>query len=201
MFPAPHRLANAEKLLKEKDPTKEILITSSRSFSKALLGLALLVAMNLSLSAQPEKAAADVFPDLFGEYIPGPVDGANAPYSFGQGWGAGVDWNTFVTSAFFVRGGVQMANFLAPGVFLLPVTVGGGYRLTKGSPGDLYLVADLGIAPAFYPGGSSTSSYYDAGIGYSFTAVFAEFKVAVLPETNYGNGTFLYFPLTVGVHL
>ena len=82
-----------------------------------------------------------------------------------------------------------------------PLTVGGGYRLTQGSPGDLYVVGDIGIAPGFYPGGSSTTSYYDVGIGYSFTRVFAEFKMAILPGTNYGNGTFLYFPLTVGIHL
>ncbi len=200
-FPATFGSGRPDSLPKKKIPTKEPLINISPFFSRALVVAGFLLAILSPLWAAPAKASADALPDIFGEYIPGTVDGSNAPYTFGQGWGAGVDWSAFVTSGFFVRGGVQMTNFPGPGVFLLPITVGVGYRLTKGSPGDLYLVGDLGIAPGFYPGGSSTTSYYDAGIGYSFTMVFAEFKVAILPGTNYGNGTFLYFPLTVGIHL
>jgi len=144
---------------------------------------------------------ADVLPDIFGEYIPGAVAGSNAPYSFGQGWGGGVDWNAFVSDSFFVRGGVQVANFVSPGLFLLPITIGAGYRFTKGSPGDFYGVFDIGGTPSFYPGGSSLESYYDVGVGYSFTRVYVEFKAAIIPGANFANGTFVYFPLLLGIHL
>ncbi len=200
-FPAASPSGRPDTLPKKKKPDKESLINVPTSLSRVLVIAGFLLAMIAPLSWSPAGASADALPDIFGEYIPGTVDGSNAPYTFGQGWGAGVDWNAFVTSSFFVRGGVQITNFPGPGVFLLPITVGGGYRLTQGSPGDFYVVGDVGIAPGFYPGGSSTTSYYDVGIGYSFTRVFAEFKLAILPGTNYGNGTFLYFPLTVGIHL
>jgi hypothetical protein len=180
--------------------TKEPVIEKSL-LSRGILAIVFLASLLLATPSGKATAFADELPDIFGEYIPGAVPGSNSPYSFGQGWGGGVDWNVFVTGSFFVRGGVQVVNFVAPGIFLLPVTVGGGYRFTEGSPGDFYGVADVGVVPSFYPGGSSTQSYYDIGVGYSFTRVFAEFKLAIIPGTNYGNGTFLYFPLTLGVHL
>ena len=188
-------------LPKKKIPAKEFLINVAAFLSRICVIAGFILTILSPLSWTPTKARAGVLPDIFGEYIPGAVDGSNSPAPFGQGWGAGVDWNAFVTSGFFVRGGIQMTNFPAPGLFFLPITVGGGYRLTKGSPGDFYLVGDLGIAPGFYPGGSSTTSYYDVGVGYSFTVVFAEFKAAILPGSSYGNGTLFYFPLTVGIHL
>lgn len=144
---------------------------------------------------------ADALPSIFGDYIPGAVAGANAPYSFGQGWGAGVDWNAFVNESVFIRGGIQVQNFVISGIFLAPVTVGAGYRFTKGSPGDLYGVFDVGGAPAFYPGGSSLQSYYDLGAGYSFQRLYMEIRVAIVPGANYANGTLLYFPIMVGLHL
>lgn len=179
---------------------KESIIKPS-FLSLKLLAIGIFTGLSLSFFITLKNASADVLPDIFGEYIPGAITGSNAPYNFGQGWGGGVDWNAFVTSSLFVRGGVQVVNFVGPGVFLLPITVGGGYRFTKGSPGDFYGVADIGISPSFYPGGSSVQSYYDIGVGYSFTRIFAEFKLAIIPGTNFGNGTFFFFPLTLGFHL
>ncbi len=193
--------ASGGKKRKKKLSSKEFLIKKTFAL-QSLFAMALLA--SLLLPSGPGRSTAvfaDALPDIFGEYIPGAVPGSNAPYSFGQGWGAGVDWNAFVTGSLFVRGGIQVVNFVAPGIFLLPISAGAGYRFTQGSPGDFYGVADIGIAPSFYPGGSSTQSYYDIGVGYSFTRVFAEFKFAIIPGTNYGNGTFLYFPLTLGIHL
>ncbi len=192
--------ARAGKEGTKKPSLKEPVIKKS-FLSRGILAIVFFASLLLQTPLGKATALADELPDLFGEYIPGAVPGSNAPYSFSQGWGAGVDWNAFVTGSFFVRGGVQVVNFVAPGIFLLPVTVGGGYRFTEGSPGDFYGVADVGIAPSFYPGGSSTQAYYDIGVGYSFTRVFAEFKLAIIPGTNYGSGTFLYFPLTLGIHL
>lgn len=147
------------------------------------------------------RAYADPLPSVFGEYIPGAIPGSNAPISFGQGWGGGVDWNAFVNESLFIRGGAQIVNFVTPGLFLTPLTVGAGYRFTKGSPGDLYGVFDVGLTPAFYPGGSSFQAYYDVGIGYSFKLLYTEFKAAIIPNTNYANGTLVYFPLLVGIHM
>lgn len=154
-----------------------------------------------SVLSSTRPVSADPLPSVFGEYIPGAVTGSNPPYSFGQGWGAGVDWNAFLNETIFVRGGVQFVNFVGPGLFLMPITVGAGFRFTKGTPGDLYGVFDVGGTPGFYPGGSSFQSYYDLGVGYSFTRVYVEFKAAIIPGTNYANGTLLYFPLLLGIHL
>lgn len=149
----------------------------------------------------PLSARADPFPSVFGEFIPGSVDPNPSPYQTNMGWGVGAFWDVFVGSTVFFRGGIKAEDFVDPGVFLFPATIGIGARLTQGSPGDLYLVGDVGFAPSFYPGGASISPYYDAGIGYSFQRVFFEAKVAIIPNANYVNGTLLYFPLTVGIHL
>lgn len=185
--------------VKEKNLVKEIPIKRIRILKILSIGLCSFLLMTILFDLPPVDA--DVLPDVFGEYIPGAVAGSNSPYSFGQGWGGGVDWNAFVSDSFFVRGGIQVVNLVSPGLFLLPVTVGGGYRFTKGSPGDFYGVFDIGGTPSFYPGGSSFEAFYDVGVGYSFTRVYMEFKAAIIPGANYANGTFLYFPLLLGVHL
>lgn len=149
----------------------------------------------------PYSAKADPFPSIFGEYIPGSLAPGSSPYQTNMGWGAGAFWDVFLGSTFFFRGGIKVEDFVDPGIFLFPATIGIGARLTQGSPGDLYLIGDAGFAPTFYPGGASVSPYYDVGLGYSFTRVFFEAKVAIIPNANYVNGTWFYFPLTVGVHL
>ena len=146
-------------------------------------------------------AKADPFPSVFGEFIPGSIAPDSSRYQTNMGWGAGAFWDVFVGSTVFFRGGVKAEDFVDPGIFLFPVTIGIGARLTQGSPGDLYLVGDAGFAPSFYPGGASVSPYYDVGAGYSFQRFFFEAKVSIIPNANYVNGTLLYFPLTVGVHL
>ncbi|MHB8544726.1 MAG: hypothetical protein ACYC9S_12130 [Leptospirales bacterium] len=155
----------------------------------------------ISTVSVPIPAQADPFPSVFGEFIPGSIDPNPSPYQTDMGWGVGAFWDVFVGSTVFFRAGIKAEDFVEPGIFLFPATIGIGARLTKGSPGDLYLVSDVGFAPSFYPGGASISPYYDAGLGYSFQRVFFEAKVAIIPNFNYVNGTLLYFPLTVGIHL
>ncbi|MHB1606162.1 MAG: hypothetical protein ACYCTV_07195 [Leptospirales bacterium] len=155
----------------------------------------------ISAVSTPTPAQADPFPSVFGEFIPGSIDPNSTPYQTNMGWGVGAFWDVFVGSTVFFRAGIKAEDFVEPGIFLFPATIGIGARLTKGSPGDLYLVSDVGFAPSFYPGGASISPYYDAGLGYSFQRVFFEAKVAIIPNFNYVNGTLLYFPLTVGIHL
>ncbi len=177
---------------------KEGIILKQRiQFSQLIFALF----VSAFLVSEPCVAKADPFPSVFGEYIPGSIAPGSSPYQTNMGWGAGAFWDVFLGSTLFFRGGIKAEDFVDPGVFLFPATIGIGARLTQGSPGDLYLIGDAGFAPTFYPGGASVSPYYDVGLGYSFTRVFFEAKVAIIPNANYVNGTLLYFPLTVGVHL
>ena len=155
----------------------------------------------VSATVLSEKAYADPTPSIFGEFIPGSIDPQDSTFKTGMGWGGGVFWDVFVNSFLFFRGGIKAENFVDPGIFLFPATIGLGARLTQGSPGDLYILADVGFAPSFYPGGASVTAYYDGGLGYSFKRLFFEAKVSVVPNANFVGGTLLYFPLTVGIHI